>query len=429
MMVDRFLLRWVQLWVVALFLFPTDVVIRPLGGQAHMANLLGVGLVAAWIVGGLLPGRVRPGATHVAITLVWLATLAAWVALARRGADVATWNAAERWLMVILAFSGVALVIADGIDRLDHLHRLAATAVFAAASASVVAVVQWRTSIDPSGWLRRLPGFTLSGDGVDTVVRRGEIGRVTGTALHPIEFGVGAALMLPLAVHLLIHDHRRHRLRRVIPLGLCALAVPLSVSRSAVVVTVMTVGVMVWLMPPLARLTAVVTAPALAGVALLATPGAASTLVTSFVRASDDSSIQARVDDISLVSDLVTTAPWWGRGGGTYLPRDVFEILDNQYFLSLIELGVVGGMMFVVATLVVPLHMAARNRRRAVSPLMGSLAGVGLATTWGCIVAWATFDAWAFPRFVGIGALVLGLLGSLSHLPAHQPEESSLWTC
>jgi O-antigen ligase len=426
---DRLLVGGLQCWVLALFIAPADMVIRPLGGQAHMANLLGMALALIWCVGIVAPTGRRPGSVHLAVALMWVATLAAWVVLARRGADEATWNGAERWVMVVLAFSGVALVMADGVRRLDDLHRLASTAVFAAAVASVVGVVQWRTSWDPSAWLRRLPGFTPSGDGVDTLVTRGQVGRVTGTALHPIEFGVGAALMLPVAVHLLLHDHRRRTLRRVVPLMLCALAVPLSVSRSAVIVAGVAVGVTVWLLPAIPRLTALATAPLMSGVVLMAAPGTASTITTSFLAAGDDSSIQARLDDFELVGALVTQRPWWGLGGGTYRPTDLFEILDNQYLLTLVEFGVVGGVLFATAALLIPLHLAARGRRQAVSAVVRSLAAAGLASSWGAVAAWAAFDAWAFPRFVGISALTLGTLGAVSALTPTEPKEISSWTC
>lgn len=426
---DRLIVRALQCWVLALFLAPADMVVRPLGGQAHLANLLGVALAGAWIAVGVLPGRRRPGAVHLAVGLMWVATFAAWVGLARRGADELTWNGADRWLMVVLAFSGVALVITDGVRRLDDLHRLAATAVFAAAVAGLVGMVQWRTSLDPSTWLRTLPGFTQVGDGVATVTVRGEVGRVTGTALHAIEFGVGSALMIPLAIHLLIHDRRRHILRRVVPLMLCAVAVPLSVSRSAVLVTAVAVGVTVWFMPAIPRLTALATAPLMSGVVLLAAPGTASTIATSFLRATDDSSIQARLDDFDLVGGLIADQRWWGLGGGAYRPVDLFEILDNQYLLTLVEFGIVGGAVFVAATLLMPLHVAASTRRRSTTPRLRSLAAAGLATTWGAVVAWAAFDAWAFPHFVGISALTLGVLGTVSHLTPTQAEEAPSWTC
>jgi len=453
-----------QIWVIAVFLVPSDMVLRPLGGRAHLANLIAMALGAWWLATTLLPRRVRPlsrygptnspGAVHLAVALTWMATLGAWVALARRGGDDLTWNAAERWGMVVLAYSAVALVAVDGLRHITDLHRVAATAVAACAASSVVAFFQWRTSLDPSEWLRRVPGLTLVGDGTDTVMTRGEVGRVTGTALHPIEFGVAGALMIPVAIHLLVHDQRRHLLRRMVPLLLCALAVPLSVSRSGVVVAFVTVGVMILCLPPIPRLTAMAVAPVASVMVLLAAPGTASTLRTSFLTATEDSSVQARLDDFALVGPMIASQPWWGVGGGTYQPADLFEILDNQYLLGLVELGVAGGVLFAFATLIIPLHLAGVVRRRHHSEVVRSWGGAGLACGLGALVAWATFDAWAFPRFAAVSALLLGLVGAARELsyrwtplppptpdsraslgalsPTHTTttqEELSPWTC
>lgn len=453
-----------QVWVIAVFLVPSDMVFRPLGGRAHLANLIALALGAWWLATTLVSRRAHPtsqngitgspGAVHLAVAMVWMATLGAWVALARRGGDELTWNAAERWVMVVLAYSAVALVAVDGLRHITDLHRVAATAVAACAASSVVAFLQWRTSLDPSVWLRRVPGLSLVGDGTDTVMTRGEVGRVTGTALHPIEFGVGGALMIPVAIHLLIHDRRRHVLRRGAPLLLCALAIPLSVSRSGVVVALVAVGVMVLCLPPSPRLTAMAVAPVASVMVLLAAPGTASTLRTSFLTATEDSSVQARLDDFAMIGPLIASQPWWGVGGGTYQPADLFEILDNQYLLTLVELGIAGGVLFAFATLVIPLHLAGVVRRRHHDEVVRSWGGLGLACGLGAAVAWATFDAWAFPRFSAVSALMLGLVGAARILPTrstplpppmphsraypaalssslttHPHEEFSPWTC
>jgi len=452
MVAERLALRLLQIWVVAALVVPSDMVVRPLGGAAHLANLVGLILGAWWVAAVVTPrlrgvaddpdGVWRPGTVHLAVALVWLATFTAWVALARRGADDLTWNGADRWVMVVAAYSGVALVAADGLRRLDQIHRLMSTAVTAGAIASVVGLVQWRTEVDPSSWLRSVPGFSRVGDVTQTVLTRGSVGRVTGTAVHPIEFGVGAALLLPMALHLLVHDRRRSGLRRTVPLVLCALAVPLSVSRSSVVVVVVAVSIMVLTLPPAHRLTGLLATPVVAGLVLLAAPGTASTLTTSFLSAADDTSVQSRLDDVSLVGRLVAEHPWWGLGAGTYRPGDVFEILDNQYLLTLVEFGIVGTALFVAGSLILPWHLSGRLRRQFGQPAARSLGAMGLAVTAGAGMAWATFDAWAFPHFVALSALTSGVLGAALRLtgspvllPTSSPrspdtnKELTSWTC
>ena len=178
-----------QIWVLAVFLVPSDMVLRPLGGRANLANLIALALGAWWLANTVLSRRARTlsgnaptnslGAVHLGVGLVFIAMLGAWVALARRGGDELTWNAAERWVMVVLAYSAVALVAVDGLRNITDLHRVGATAVAACGVSSLVAFLQWRTSLDLSTWLRQVPGLTLVGDGTDTVLTRGEVGRVT----------------------------------------------------------------------------------------------------------------------------------------------------------------------------------------------------------------------------------------------------------
>ena len=56
-------------------------------------------------------------------------------------------------------------------------------------------------------------------------------------------------MLLPLAIYLAIYDTERSARRRWAPVGLIALAIPASVSRSAVISVAVALGVLVVLMP------------------------------------------------------------------------------------------------------------------------------------------------------------------------------------
>ena len=68
-----------------------------------------------------------------------------------------------------------------------------------------MAAFQFWTNFDPAHYLRMIPGFTINVVNADITWREG-VKRVTGTAIDPIELGVVAGMLLPLAVYLLMYE-------------------------------------------------------------------------------------------------------------------------------------------------------------------------------------------------------------------------------
>ena len=68
-------------------------------------------------------------------------------------------------------------------------------------------------------------------------------------------------MLLPLAIYLAIYDTDRSARRRWAPVGLIALAIPASVSRSGVLSVALALGVLVVLMPAPQRLVALCALP------------------------------------------------------------------------------------------------------------------------------------------------------------------------
>jgi len=140
-------------------------------------------------------------------------------------------------------------------------------------------------------------------------------------------------------------------------------------------------------------------------------PGVIGTLTSFFAAGSSDDSVRARTQDYPEVERLVHQAPWFGHGGGTYLPDNPIYILDNQYLKTAIELGLVG-VVVLTAYFLVPLICALVARRHTSDPelrlLCAALAGVALAAG----VCSVTFDSLSFPMFSNVYALVIGLIGA-----------------
>jgi O-antigen ligase len=273
---------------------------------------------------------------------------------------------------------------------------------------ALVAILQFRPGFDLTDWLAKIPLLTPNGD-LTAVSTRGGFARPAGTALHPIEFGVIAGTALAFGAHLAIYDRATPRRFRLGPLVLIAFAIPISISRSAL----LTAGiVLIWFVAgataPVRRRTLIALAATLSTVFMLI-PGLIGTLRGFVFAGSNDSSISSRTSDFAAVASDLRASPWVGRGPGTYLPT--YRILDNQYLLTLVEVGILG-LIGLVAVLGVPAVLG-RNARRmstdeADRSLGQSFAGAGVAL----LAAAATFDALSFPTFTLLAALWVGLAGA-----------------
>ncbi len=187
------------------------------------------------------------------LCLLWLSVLASYVLMDRNALTVLELAGADRLLMQLAVITGVALIAADFLGSLSDVRRVLRVLCWGGAFCGVVAALQFWLSLDLSPYLRELPGFSLNVDDIG-IATRGGLNRVSGTAINPIELGVVAGMLLPLAIYLAIYDTKRSARRRWAPVGLIALAIPASVSRSAVVSVAVALGVLVVLMPAPQRL-------------------------------------------------------------------------------------------------------------------------------------------------------------------------------
>ena len=223
--------------------------------------------------------------------------------------------------MQLAVITGVALVAAEFLTSLHDVRRVLRALIWGGAFCGVVAALQYWISLDITPYLRDLPGFSINFDN-PAIVARAALNRVSGTSITAIELGVVAGMLLPLAIYLAIYDTDRSARRRWAPVALIALAIPTSVSRSAVISVVLALAVLVVLMPAPQRLVALCAAPLALTAVFMSAPGVIGTLSTFFGAGTNDDSVQARLYDYPEVERLVEQAPWFGHGGGTYLPEN-----------------------------------------------------------------------------------------------------------
>jgi hypothetical protein len=402
-----------QLFALAVMVIPSDTVIKAVGAEGYVAALVGWFAFAAFMAATLLglhdPAR-HPHPIRGVLSVFWISVLVSYVVMDRSTLTALQASAADRLLLQLAVISGVALVAAECLTSLHDVRRVLRALTWGGAFCGIVAALQFWMSLDIARELRELPGLSINWDNLG-IQERGALNRVAGTAIHPIELGVVAGMLLPLAVYLGLYDTERTAWKRWTPVALIALAIPTSVSRSAIISVGLALSVLIVLMPARQRLVALCVAPlGVAGV-FMSAPGVISTLTRFFEAGTDDDSVMARIYDYPEVERLVHQAPWLGHGGGTYLSENALYILDNQYLKTAIELGLVG-VVALTCYFVVPLISALAARRRTTDAelrmLCAALAGAALSAG-ACSV---TFDSLSFPMFSGVYALVIGLIGA-----------------
>ncbi len=408
--------RILQVFAVALMVFPSNAVLKPIGAVGYPAGLVGMFAFIVWGAATLLGLHDAQRNRHPVrgvLCLLWLVALISYVLIDRASMTASQLQSADRFLMELAVITGVALIAAEGLNSLKDVRRVLRALTWAGAFGGLVAGLQFWFSYDLTPTLRSLPGFTTNAADAAMAVRGG-LNRVTGTAIHPIELGVVAAMLLPLATYLAIYDTERRLWKRWAPVLLIAIAIPASVSRSAVLGVALSMGVLIVLMPLRQRLTALAAAPIALAAVFVTAHGLIGTLASYFGMGTRDSSIAHRVDNWAFVEQQVRQAPWFGHGGGTFIPStasSTLHVLDDQYLHTAIELGLVGLVAF-GAFVILPMIAALWARGQTDDPelrlLCAALAGGGLAAT----VVSAAFDSLSFPMFYCVYAIVIGLVGT-----------------
>jgi O-antigen ligase len=409
-----------QVFAVSIMVFPSDEVFKAIGAGGYVAALVGYFLLIVYIAAALF-GQQNPFdyryPVRISLATLWLASLASYALMNRGMLTHTQQTGADRWLLQLADVSGVILVAAEYLRSIEDVRRVLRALAWGGAFCGIVAALQFWLTLDITPYLRKLPGFSLNlvASVNASITFRGAVHRVPGTAVDPIELGVVAVMLLPLAIYLAIHDVGRSRIRRWLPVGCIALAIPTSVSRAAILAAAIALGVFIVSQPPARRLIGV-TAILMSVVGIFMTAhGLIGTLKSFFLAGTSENSVAHRVNNYPYVEQLVRQAPWFGPGGGTYIPQEAtgssLHILDNQYLTSAIELGI-AGMVALIFFLLWPAIAALTARRRSTDPqlrdLCAALAGSALAAT----VCSATFDSLSFPMFVNVQALVVGLIGA-----------------
>ncbi|MGW0412552.1 O-antigen ligase family protein [Streptomyces collinus] len=396
--------------VLALFI-PSNLALPALGGVGTPANVFALlGLLwylASWLGGRILPA---PGTRliRVALCVLGVAVLAAYVADAQRESSHQEVLGADRGLIGFLVWVSLVVLTSAGVQERDRLDVLMRRLVVLGSVVAAIGFYDFFAATNIADSIH-IPGLQTSVAQV-SAMDRGAFTRPRATTAQPLEFAGMLAILLPFAVQQALDPVRSHlrAARRWGPVVLMAGALPLSVSRTSIIGLLLVALVMVPRWKPARRWAAIGVMTASVAVFKVLVPGLIGTITNLFASflSNSDSSTQARTVKYSAIVPYLKEHPFFGRGFGTFTP-DLYFFTDNQYMLSLAEMGVLG-MVALLTLFVTGIHQGGAVRRLARTESDRELGQAFFASSVVALVSSATFDSLSFPMFAGMFFLVLG---------------------
>ncbi|MEU9350513.1 O-antigen ligase family protein [Streptomyces griseoloalbus] len=402
-------------YLVLAFFIPSNLALPALGGVGTPANVFALlGLLwylATWLGGRILPA---PGTRPVraVMCLLGLAVLASYLADALRGSSHQEILGADRGLIGFLVWVSLVVLTSAAMRERGRLDALMRRMVVMGTVVAAIGFYDFFAATNIADSLR-VPGLRTSVAQV-SVMDRGSFTRPRSTTAQPLEFGGMLAILLPFAIQQAFDPVRRrlHALRRWGPVLLIGGALPLTVSRTSIIGLLLVALVMVPRWKPARRWAAIGVITASAAVFKVLVPGLLGTITALFASflSNSDSSTQARTVKYSAIVPYLKEDPLFGRGFGTFTP-DLYFFTDNQYMLTVAEMGLLG-VVALLALFITGIHHGGAIRRLARTEADRELGQAFFASSLVALVISATFDSLSFPMFAGVFFLMLGAGGS-----------------
>lgn len=399
------------IYIVLLFGMSARFVVGGLGAAGTPAITVGLGISALYCLGRLhsstsLDDQWQPIRPTI-IAYVWLMSLSYALAYLRPLTALEI-TGATREMLRLAAYAGLALSIADAVPSRNRLDTLMRRLVAGGAALALIGLVEFTTGYNLANALR-LPG--LNNNQEIAAVTRSFFNRPSATALHPIEFSVVLAALLPIALHFAAFSKGRMARWHWALVIIIAAGIPLSVSRSGIVGLLIGLPFLSLIWPWRWRINGLAATLGFSVIMYSVVPGLLGTIQGLFQNTDDDVSVQARIERIPQFLDFFHEYPVFGHGFGTFSIED-YLLLDNQYMVSLIEVGILGVAAFLAVTFVgVSL---ARGARHHASDYESRHLGQAIASALlVLIVTAATFDAFFYHIYSSLLFMLLGFSGAL----------------
>ncbi|WP_158881484.1 O-antigen ligase family protein [Amycolatopsis anabasis] len=401
-------------FVLILLIIPARLVFSGIPLSVTPATLFGLGLGLVWFCCqlvttlGVAKGR---NVARTALFLYAISQLATYGYATRNYLPSDELDSADRTLVVTLSTICVGIAVCDGVRGLARLDTLLKVTVGAITFVAVVGVLQFAIDLDLTRYLA-IPGLRpATQDGF--VLARSEFRRPSGTAGHPIEFGVVCAIGVPLAAHYAYRakDAGLPSLRWWACLAVIAAGAMTSLSRSAILGLALGGLILLVGWPGRRRVQAFVAAAGFVVVLRMVVPGLVGTLYSLFNNIDSDPSIKGRTDDYVSAGAQIAQHPLLGRGNGTYL-AERYGPLDNQYLGTLVQTGYIG-LGTLIFLFLAGLYAAGRAHYLSKDPLVKDLALTLIACQAIVILGAATFDLLWFSTATGLTFVLIGASGAL----------------
>ncbi|WP_417374520.1 O-antigen ligase family protein [Glutamicibacter protophormiae] len=407
-------MTWLTLYVIILFAIPTTLVIDALGSAGAPSMLMGLLSFGGW---GLLQLSVTSGSTtaferrsvRTALIAFVICVGLGYISGMTRPIDGDEISPADVAMLSVVSWAGTALVTNDGIQSLERAKILARRLAWAGGALGLLGIGQFLTGQTLINWIA-IPGLRA---GVFEIFTRDGMVRPSGTATHPIEFGIILTMLLPLALHVAFTDLALKRWLRWLPVLVLGVAVSLTFSRSAYVSIAVAVVILVIGWPMRRRIAFLIGGVVLSVALFVAVPRLFGIINSLFRNIGNDPSISSRTDSYDLFWEFFVKWPFFGRGLGTFLPK--YRIFDNEYLGLLIGVGIVGTIAF-LALVGAAIISSLRVYREVADPALSDLGLTLIASIAAGAMSLTAFDAFAFPMTMGTLFLLLGLAGALRRL-------------
>jgi O-antigen ligase len=357
---------------------------------------------------------------RIALGVFVLVVLAGYSWAMLRGLPANEVSPADTSLVKLFGWVGILLVAHDGIDNLERFRVLLRRIALTGGLLALLGLLQFFTKQTLIDWIS-IPGMSSDGASLDAVNARAGFVRASGTAIHPLEYGLVLCAAFPIAITLAIEERTRGLISRWFPVATIAMASVLSISRSALLGIAAGLIVLIPGWSPRVRRTFLFAGTGLVILIGLLVPGMIGTIRGMFTGISTDSSALSRVNSYDTVTEFIARFPIVGKGFGTFQPA--YHILDNQFLQLAIEIGVFGLVVFVA---ILGSAIWSGNRARQLAPtqhdralaiaLMASVVSGGLLL--------AFFDAFSFPMAGGMLFLTIGLCGGWRRAMMHEASSS-----
>jgi hypothetical protein len=351
------------------------------------------------------------------------ASLLSYAAGYLRGLTTAEASGADRAILMGAAFTGLILVVADGITIWERLAAVLAVFVWCGTGMAVVGLSQYAFRGDPHHVLD-MPGLQLARWTSGVEAPSDGVG-VAGTAAAPAEFGAVMALVLPFALHFALRaPTRRGRIGYGIASALIFAVVPSALPRTGMIdATVVCAVLMIgWMWRSRAGVIGV--AAVIVGVVVAVSMALIATVRVLYAGNGTARGAGRGAEPNPAVAHYVDTSFWLGRGSGTWVATR-YPQLGNQWLSFMVTNGVVGVVILTALHLTaIGLSLVAWRRSTTAEDRHLCLTLVSAHVV--VILVVTSFDWLSFTTCTTAVALMLGLAGvawRLTH-PARQVRTS-----